>query len=124
MGSPTVVISQPEGITGALEVGPRHDQLRASHFTGPTNDAVEVVWMPLLPMVSASEDGICQVDANLQPFSGQPGGVGEEENRKRAFASADRTRHASMYRGAYGGGMADSGRGCTAILGTRERKKR
>lgn len=64
-GGRTEFGGESEGVAGALEAGAGHDELGASDVGGALDDAGEVVGMAGFAMVSAAEDGVGEVDADL-----------------------------------------------------------
>lgn len=64
-GGRTELGGEFEGVAGALEAGAGHDELGAPDVGGALDDAGEVVGMAGFAVVSAAEDGVGEVDADL-----------------------------------------------------------
>lgn len=61
----TVLLTQFEGVVRTFDVGARDDELGAAYLAGAVDDAGQIIWMFLVAMIAASEDGIREVDTDL-----------------------------------------------------------
>lgn len=65
IGRLTELLSQGERNLGFFDCRACYHEFRAADLLGAVDDALEIVWMALLPTVLATEYGICEVDAYL-----------------------------------------------------------